>query len=182
MTQLSVAARNARLSAIATLLAGGTLKFFTGTMPASNAAADAGTVLSSITLPNPAFAAPSGGAMAMTGTWDQPAAAAGGFADYYRGYDTAAACHIQGYVGQNWAASTAWALSQQCINGGNVYKCTTAGNSAGTGGPTGTGAGITDGTAVWTYVGPAEMVLDNTNIAAGQDLHITQFTLTDGNA
>ncbi len=36
--------------------------------------------------------------------------------------------------------------------GTRVYRCTTAGTSAATGqGPTGTGTGITDGTAVWDY-------------------------------
>jgi TP901-1 family phage major tail protein len=37
-------------------------------------------------------------------------------------------------------------------NGGNVYKCITAGTSASSGGPSGTSADITDGTAHWKYI------------------------------
>lgn len=57
-----------------------------------------------------------------------------------------------------WSASKAWALNQICFNGGGqyrrggeLYRCTTAGTSASSGGPTGTGSSITDGTAVWAY-------------------------------
>ena len=53
--------------------------------------------------------------------------------------------------GLQWTASTPYIVGQTCANGGNIYRCTTAGNSASSGGPTGTGSGITDGTAVWTY-------------------------------
>jgi hypothetical protein len=50
-----------------------------------------------------------------------------------------------------WSASRAWTVNQVCSKGGNLYRCTTAGTSASSGGPTGTGSSITDGTAVWTY-------------------------------
>lgn len=36
-----------------------------------------------------------------------------------------------------------------------LYACTSGGTSAGSGGPTGTGTGITDGGATWAYLGPA---------------------------
>jgi len=45
-------------------------------------------------------------------------------------------------------------------NGGNLYTCTTAGTSAASGGPTGTGASITDGTAVWKYSGVPLLAAD----------------------
>lgn len=51
----------------------------------------------------------------------------------------------------NWAASTAYAVGAQVTNGANVYTCTTAGTSASSGGPTGTGSSITDGTCVWAF-------------------------------
>jgi hypothetical protein len=54
-----------------------------------------------------------------------------------------------------WAASTAYALNAVINNGANCYKVTTAGTSGTSGGPTGTGTGITDGTVTWAYVGPA---------------------------
>jgi hypothetical protein len=70
--------------------------------------------------------------------------------------------------GGKWAKSRAWVVNQICSNdflpevdgnsihvyvgSGNLYRCTTAGTSASSGGgPTGTGSSITDGTAVWTY-------------------------------
>ena len=51
-----------------------------------------------------------------------------------------------------WAGSTAFALSDRVVNGGNGYQCITAGTSASSGGPTGTGSSISDGTAEWKYV------------------------------
>lgn len=52
-----------------------------------------------------------------------------------------------------WAASTAYLLDATVRNGSNYYRCTTAGTSAAAGGPSGTGSGIADGTAVWVYAG-----------------------------
>jgi hypothetical protein len=52
-----------------------------------------------------------------------------------------------------WTVSTAWQLNETCLNNGKYYNCTTAGTSAASGtGPTGTGSGISDGTAVWEYI------------------------------
>lgn len=54
-----------------------------------------------------------------------------------------------------WAVSTAYALNDLRENdGGNAYIVTTAGTSAASGGPTGTGTGIADGSVVWSYAGP----------------------------
>lgn len=64
-----------------------------------------------------------------------------------------------------WAGTTAYALGAWVYNGANVYACTTAGTSAGAGGPTGTGTGIVDGTAVWAYV-DVRAVFKNTVTAA----------------
>lgn len=54
-----------------------------------------------------------------------------------------------------WASTTAYSLGDFVRNGGTqrVYVCTTAGTSAGSGGPTTTASAITDGTVVWRYVG-----------------------------
>ena len=52
-----------------------------------------------------------------------------------------------------WEASTAYAVGDTISNDGDkVYICDTAGTSAGSGGPTGTGTNITDGSARWDYV------------------------------
>jgi|GEM_PF-2380920 len=52
-----------------------------------------------------------------------------------------------------WVANTPAALNSYVQNGGITYKCTTGGTSAvlPATGPSGTGAGIADGSAVWAY-------------------------------
>jgi uncharacterized phage protein gp47/JayE len=54
-----------------------------------------------------------------------------------------------------WAGSTAYSLGdlRQNDSPANIYLCVTAGTSAASGGPTGTGTAITDGTVVWRFVG-----------------------------
>jgi hypothetical protein len=54
-----------------------------------------------------------------------------------------------------WAISTSYSLNEQVIvlGSANIYLCTTAGISAGSGsGPAGTGTGIVDGAARWSYL------------------------------
>jgi hypothetical protein len=55
-----------------------------------------------------------------------------------------------------WTRDTAYATGNTVLNLGNAYVCVTPGVSASSGGPSGTGAGETDGTATWDYVGPAQ--------------------------
>lgn len=52
-----------------------------------------------------------------------------------------------------WAASTAYVVGDLVRNDSpaRVYVCTAAGTSAGSGGPTGTGASITDGGVTWAH-------------------------------
>jgi uncharacterized phage protein gp47/JayE len=52
-----------------------------------------------------------------------------------------------------WAGSTTYATGAIVTNAGKVFYATTGGASAASGGPTGTGAGITDGTVVWRCLG-----------------------------
>lgn len=182
--QLSVRTRNAGLDAFETATgASAKLRFLTGVMPANCAAAQTGTQLVEQALPTDWMGAAAAGVKALAGSW-AAAAAASGLAGYFRIVDNAGTtCDAQGLVSQAWAQSTAYLLNQQASNVNGVYRCTTAGTSAAAGaGPSGTGSGITDGTAVWTYVGPVDMVLDNTNIAAAQNVTVTAFTLTAGNA
>jgi hypothetical protein len=53
-----------------------------------------------------------------------------------------------------WTGNTAYALNANVQNdaNGRIYICTVAGTSAASGGPTGTGAGIVDGTVTWNFV------------------------------
>jgi hypothetical protein len=186
MLQYSVAARNAGLDARET--AAGTaaiLKIRTGAPPATCATADAGTVLASATLPSDWMAAASGGAKALSGTWEDASADAAGRASHFRLYDSAGTtCHMQGIACGPWPISTVVAVGDHVTNdSGKVYKCTTGGTTASSGGPTGTGSGISDGTAVWAYVqAAADMALDNGAFLVGQDFKVTAFTITAGNA
>jgi hypothetical protein len=66
------------------------------------------------------------------------------------------------------SAAAAWIVDHDYLqgatvaNGGNWYSCKTGGHSALSGGPTGTGADITDGTAHWTYQGAGTGAVDQT--------------------
>lgn len=59
-------------------------------------------------------------------------------------------------AGANWSAISSYAFGTLCIANGNCYMMTgKAGVSASGGsGPSGTGAGILDGTCTWIYLGP----------------------------
>lgn len=52
-----------------------------------------------------------------------------------------------------WANTTAYVVGDRRSNSGKSYVCTTAGTSAGSGGPTTTATDITDGTVHWRYLG-----------------------------
>jgi hypothetical protein len=52
-----------------------------------------------------------------------------------------------------WAASTAYSAGVQAANGSNVYTCAGSGTSASSGGPTGTGTNIEDGSVLWDFYG-----------------------------
>lgn len=56
-----------------------------------------------------------------------------------------------------WANNTAYTAGMVRSNAGLVYTCTTSGTSAVSPatGPSGTGTGIADGTAVWAYLSPS---------------------------
>lgn len=185
--QWSDALRNAILDAWETYLnTGGTpiINIYDGTPPADeNTALSSNNILAQFTAAD--WSAAASGAKPLAATLTDASANNSGLARFYRimtgtqgGSSTTGA--EQGLVGQNWAASTAYLLNQHVINDSSkVYKCTTAGTSAGSGGPTGTaGSGITDGSAVWGYVGTADMTIDNGNINAGQQVQITAFGKT----
>lgn len=182
--QLSVNARNAMLDGIFTEAgANAVLKFFAGALPANCAAADSGATLANMSLGATPMNAAASGQKTKNGTWQDAAADANGLARHYRIFKSdGSTCVIQGPVSMPWAGSTAVQLGQQMHNGGNVYVVTTAGTTNSSGGPSGTGTGITDGTVTWNYVGPVEMTIDNVDIAIGQQVTVTGYTLTQGGA
>lgn len=98
--QLSTAVRNARLDAIeSTIGTSAILRIRSGSVPASCATADSGTVLASATLPSDWMAAASGGSKAKSGTWEDLSADNTGTAAHFRIYDSGGStCHLQGTV------------------------------------------------------------------------------------
>jgi hypothetical protein len=197
--QLSTSVRNARLDTVeSTIGTSAQLKVRTGAPPANCAAADAGTVLATMTLPADWMAAAAAGSKALSGTWQDASADATGTAGHFRIYDSAGTtCHIQGTAGQNVVLTT----SALTAANGNVLTFTaTTGvvagmNVAGTGVVAGSTVAAVTGTTVTlsqtSTAGVAsgasitfsyDLSLDNASIAAGQSVTVASFTLTDSNA
>lgn len=55
----------------------------------------------------------------------------------------------------SWVGSQPYTADQTVTNGPNQYRVVTPGTSAASGGPTGTGASINDGTVTWAWIAPA---------------------------
>lgn len=98
--QFSVAVRNARLDAIETAVgASAVLRIRSGSVPANVAAADSGTVLATLNLPSDWMAAAASGSKALSGTWSDTSADAGGTAAHFRVYASdGTTCHLQGTI------------------------------------------------------------------------------------
>ncbi len=76
---------------------------------------------------------------------------------------------VESGVTAEWVPETSVIVGTQCVNdGGKVYVVTTDGITDSSGGPSGTGTGITDGTAEWDYVGAAETGVIGPSIADQQ--------------
>lgn len=70
----------------------------------------------------------------------------------YAGVGSTAYIKTWNFLGfASWQPSSTYIVNDVVKNGTDVYVCTTGGTSAASGGPTGTGTGITDGTVVWNY-------------------------------
>jgi hypothetical protein len=132
--QLSVDVRNATLQSMETTI--GTnpiLTISTGTVPATCATANTGTVLATMILPTDWLGAPGAGNINLSGNWQDLSADASGTAAHFRLFDGAGtACHMQGTISATGGAG--------------------------------------------------DMQLDNTNIAVGQQITITSFSITAGGA
>lgn len=87
----------------------GIIKIWSGSMPANCEAADTGTLLATLTLSNPAFPAsatntsPAGAKATASAITDDSDADATNTAGYFRGYDGAGTCVIQGDCGTSAA-------------------------------------------------------------------------------
>lgn len=98
--QLSVSVRNARLDAIETTVGtSAILKIRSGSVPATCATADSGTVLATVNFPSDWLAAASSGSKSKSGTWEDTSADATGTAAHFRLYASdGTTCHMQGTV------------------------------------------------------------------------------------
>lgn len=77
-----------------------------------------------------------------------------------------------------WAINTAYVKGQTVTNDtGKLYTCITSGTSAGSGGPTGTNADITDNTAHWMYAG-ASGTISNDTIVNGLKSAVDALSIT----
>ncbi len=94
--QLGTALRTSMADALVTAAAGGTLKLFSGAVPANCAAADPAGELADGTLPSPALSSAAGVA-SKAGTWTTTGTAAGTAASF-RLYTSGAVCFAQGDV------------------------------------------------------------------------------------
>jgi hypothetical protein len=188
--QLDSTTRTSMASQIVSAAANGTCKLFTGSVPVNCAASDpAGPAASGSLGATPLQAITSSGQVTISGTWTLTGINTGGTAASFRIYETGGTtCCIQGTVGWQtsaaWAASTSYASIGYIVsNGGNAYQVTATGTSASSGGPTGTTGSITDGTVTWKYLGPVgDLNINNTSIANGQTITVSQFTVPIGNA
>lgn len=163
------------LSAVTPLSNNGTLVLLSGTMPATPETALSGnTTLGTATFAATAFGAPSyssGNMQAAASFTGNANPVANGGCTFARHYKADGTTTIADYtVGSTWIASNVTAVGQYCTNGGNTYVCVTAGTTAASGGPTGTGSGIVDGTAHWNYVGAGQLfdiLMGNCNVQVG---------------
>ncbi len=98
--QYSTTLRNAQLDQVETTIGtSAVLKIRTGTVPATVATADAGTVLATLNLPSDWMAAASAGSKAKAGTWEDLSADAAGTAAHFRLYASdGTTAHAQGTV------------------------------------------------------------------------------------
>lgn len=107
--------KNARLDAIETALgASATLQVYTGSAPATCAAAATGILLVTITLPADPFADAAGGSKALQGSWTA-AAVATGTAGYVRLLTSGGVCLLQTAHGDGLSFDSSSITSGQTV-------------------------------------------------------------------
>lgn len=180
MASITTANRNRAADPVTARGNGGSLRIYSGTPPAdANAALSGNTLLATLAMSATAFAAAVSGVAAANTITPATAAAAGrpSFARLLESDGTTVVFQMRCALA--WLASTAYAVGDYVTNGGNTYRCTTAGNSAASGGPSGTGTGIADGTAVWAFDGANELALTGvSSISAGGQVAVSSLSYT----
>lgn len=176
-------AATAMFNALGALHDNGAITLYNGTMPATPETALSGnTALVAATYAATAFGAPSFSGGNETGsasfTESSYAPSTNGGATFARAVESTASNVIADYtVGSVWIASNVTAVGQFCTNGGNTYQATGAGTTAASGGPSGTGSSITDGSVTWKYIGAGQLfdvLMGNCNVQVGTSAEFTQ--------
>jgi hypothetical protein len=178
------------------------LRAYNGTMPATTATAlSSNTLIAQGTLPADWMTNSSGGVKTKLGTWTltgQSGAGTGTLATFFRLFASdGTTCKAQGTFGAAIAFNTSAATA---INSNVLTFAATTGVAIG---QTVTGAGVQPGTTVLALTGTtvtmsqptlagvasgaaitfgAELVADNANIANGQTVTVSAFSITRGNA
>lgn len=75
--QKNTALRNIQAAALGAVFDGGTLEIYTGSQPGSPNSAPSGSLLCTITIPNPAFGSPASGVITKAGSWSAVATDSG---------------------------------------------------------------------------------------------------------
>jgi hypothetical protein len=148
-----------------------------------------GAVLATLSLNNPAAPAPSGAGVATLAGFPKTDASADNSGKALRArirtatggttlneFDvglTAAAAPAR-------VASTAVPLGAYRTNGSEIYKCVAAGSTSAGAGPSGTAAGIADGTVTWDWYckANADLQLDSLEITLNQPVTVSAAVFT----
>ncbi|TPG53285.1 hypothetical protein EAH89_17355 [Roseomonas nepalensis] len=159
MPSITTANRNRAADAVTVRLNGGLLRVYTGTPPVdANTALSGNTLLAELTFGATAFAAATNGTAAANAITADSSADNTGRPTFARAFEAGGTTAVVDYrAAFSWIASTAYAIGDRVVNGGNQYRATAAGTAAASGGPTGIGATITDGGVTWAYEGVAEI-------------------------
>lgn len=161
MASITTAQRNRAADAVTARCNNGFVRIYAGTPPAdANAALSGNTLLAELAFGATAFGAAASGVATANAITQDSSADATGSPSFLRTFETGGSVVVhQMLCAATWQASTAYVVGDRVVNGANQYRCTTAGTSASSGGPTGTGTGITDGGAVWAFEGAAEITV-----------------------
>jgi hypothetical protein len=177
-------AASTALSAFDALYNSGTLTLYQGAIPVSPETLIGSQIaLAKFTFASPAFSAPSYTSLqevapaSFASTSVTPTA--NGTACFARAVASTNSTVLADYtVGAAWQPATAVMAGQFVINNGNTYVCQTAGTTAASGGPSGTGTNITDGTTYWNFnnAGSTDIVVSSTALSTAVPLSVTSLT------
>ena len=183
MASITTANRNRAADAVTARANNGSLRIYSGTPPAdANAALSGNTLLAVPTFGATAFGAAASGVATANAITSDTSADNTGRPTFARALESDGTTVVfQMSCAFAWLPNTAYSIGDYVVNDSNkLYVCDQNGTSAASGGPTGTGANITDNTTRWDYVAPAEAVIGSggPSIIAGGTVSITSLTYT----